>query len=46
MPRKRVPRVYFTKDTEDAIIAYNKTDDQTIKNKLYKDRIQKILKNA
>jgi len=40
MPRKRVPRVYFTKDTEDAIIAYNKTDDQTIKNKLYKDRIQ------
>ena len=40
MPRKRVPRIYFTKDTEDAIIEYNKTDDQRIKNKLYKDRIQ------
>ena len=34
MPRKRVPRIYFTKDTEDAIIEYNKTDDQNLKNKL------------
>ena len=40
MPRKRVPRIYFTKDTEDAIIEYNKTDDQNIKNRLYRDRIQ------
>jgi hypothetical protein len=37
MPRKRSPnRQYFTKDTEDAIIEYNLTNDQRIKDALYK----------
>ena len=38
--RKRAPnRQYFTKDTEDAIIEYNITTDQYIKDKLYRERI-------
>ncbi len=43
MPRKpRTPKskMYFTLDTEQAIIEYNKTTDQRIKNKLYEERIQ------
>jgi hypothetical protein len=43
MPRKpRTPKskMYFTLDTEHAIIEYNKTTDQRIKNKLYEERIQ------
>jgi hypothetical protein len=40
MAKKRVPRMYFTQDTEDAIIEYNSTDDQLLKNKIFKDRIQ------
>jgi hypothetical protein len=42
-PRKRKPkepRVYFTLDTEEAIIEYLASDDQTFRNKLYKDRIE------
>ena len=38
--RKRAPnRQYFSKDTEDAIIEYNITTDQYIKDKLYRERI-------
>ena len=38
--KKRGPnRQYFTKDTEDAIIEYNVTTDQYIKDKLYRERI-------
>ena len=38
--KKRGPnRQYFTKDTEDAIIEYNLTNDQYIKDKLYRERI-------
>lgn len=40
MPRKAKSKQYFTKDTEDAIVEYNSTNDQTIKNKVYKDRIK------
>jgi hypothetical protein len=40
MARKRKQKVYFTADTEQAIIEYNKTDNQALKNKIYKDRIQ------
>ncbi len=40
MPRKKKSKQYFTLDTEEAIILYNKTTDQRIKNKLYQDRIQ------
>ena len=42
-PRKRKPkepRVYFTSDTEEAIIEYLASTDQTFRNKLYKDRIE------
>ena len=42
MPRKKKSKQYFTLDTEEAIILYNKTTDQRIKNKLYQDRIQYI----
>jgi hypothetical protein len=40
MPRKAKSKQYFTKDTEDAIIEYNLSDDQQIKDKLYRDRIK------
>ena len=40
MPRKKKSKVYFTIDTEHAIIEYNKTTDQRTKNKLYQERIQ------
>jgi hypothetical protein len=40
MPRKKNSKQYFTKDTEDAIIEYNITEDQRIKDKIYKDRIK------
>lgn len=42
-PRKRKPkepRIYFTEDTERAIVEYLSLDDQIKRNKLYKDRIQ------
>ena len=42
-PRKRKPkepRVYFTSDTEEAIIEYLASTDQTFRNKIYKDRIE------
>jgi hypothetical protein len=41
MPRKKSNRQYFTKDTEDAIILYNKTEDKLTRDKIYKDHIQK-----
>lgn len=40
MPRKRKNKVYFTLDTEKAIIKYNITKDQAARNKLYKEEIQ------
>ena len=40
MPRKKKSKVYFTQDTEDAIIEYNKTKDSIQRNKIYKDRIK------
>jgi len=42
-PRKRKPkepRVYFTTDTEEAIIEYLASDNQDFRNKLYRDRIE------
>lgn len=41
MPRKKSSRQYFTQETEDAIILYNKTDNKLIRDKIYKDSIQK-----
>lgn len=40
MPKKKNNKMYFTQDTEDAIIEYNKTDDLQLKNKLYEKRIK------
>lgn len=40
MPRKKKSKVYFTQETEDAIIEYNKTKDPLKRNKIYVDRIQ------
>jgi hypothetical protein len=42
-PRKRKPkepRVYFTTDTEEAIMEYLASIDQDFRNRLYKDRIE------
>jgi len=42
-PRKRKPkepRVYFTSDTEEAIIEYLASTDQDFRNRLYSDRIE------
>jgi hypothetical protein len=40
MPRKPRNKQYFTKDTEDAIIEYNLTSEQHIKDRVYRDRIK------
>ena len=40
MPRKSKNKQYFTADTEQAIIEYNLTDNQRIKDLLYRDRIK------
>jgi hypothetical protein len=42
-PRKRKPkepRIYFTQDTEDAIIEYLASEDQDFRNLIYKERIE------
>ena len=40
MPRKRKNKIYFSQDTETAIILYNKTTDQRERNKIYVESIQ------
>ena len=40
MPRKKKSKQYFTLDTEEAIIAYNKSTSQRERNDFYKTRIQ------
>jgi hypothetical protein len=40
MPRPRKNKMYFTQETEDAIIAYNKSNDDRFKNKIYKEQIK------
>lgn len=40
MPRKKVVREYFTKDTENAILEYNVETEKRIKDRIYKERIQ------
>ncbi len=42
-PRKRKPkepRVYFTTDTEEAIVEYLASDDKSFRDKIYRDRIE------
>jgi hypothetical protein len=40
MPKKKKSRIYFTQETEDAIIEYNKTNDADLRNIIYKEKIQ------
>jgi len=40
MPRKRKNKIYFSQDTENAIILYNKTTSQRERNKIYVESIQ------
>jgi hypothetical protein len=40
MPRKRKNKIYFSQDTENAIILYNKTTNQRERNRIYVDSIQ------
>ncbi len=40
MPRKKKSKMYFTQDTENAIIEYNKTKDSLKRNKIYVESIQ------
>lgn len=37
--QKKKQNVYFTQDTEDAIVEHNKCDDTIIRNKIYSERI-------
>ena len=38
--KKRTPQIYFTQDTEDAIMEYVLSTDQVFRDKIYKERIQ------
>ena len=40
MPRPRKNKMYFTQETEDAIIAYNKSKSDRERNQIYRDSIQ------
>jgi len=40
MPRPRKNKMYFTQDTEDAIVEYNKSKSDRFKNQIYRDKIQ------
>ena len=40
MARKKTKNFYFTQETEDAIILYNKTEDSLLRSKIYKDHIK------
>jgi hypothetical protein len=39
MPKKPSDRNYFTQDTEDAIVLYNRTEDTALKSKIYESKI-------
>ncbi len=40
MPRKKKEKMYFTMDTEAAIIEYNKSSDFKLRNKIYEESIK------
>ena len=40
MPRKKNKRIYFGKDTQDAIVRYNKEKNPIIRNDIYRDGIE------
>jgi hypothetical protein len=40
MPRKKKSKIYFGTTTQEAIVEYNKSSDDVLKNRIYKERIQ------
>ena len=38
--KKGSKKLYFTQETEDAIVEYNKTDDMAIRNHIYNEKIK------
>jgi hypothetical protein len=54
LPRKRrtvnVSRMYFTQETEDAVVLYNSTEDTPIREQIFRDKIlqpfQKLVENV
>ena len=48
--KKASSKMYFTQDTEDAIVLYNQTENMDIREKIYKDQIefplQKLVENV
>ena len=40
MPRKKKEKMYFTMDTEAAIIEYNKSSDFKLRNRIYEESIK------
>lgn len=40
MPPKKTKHLYFTQETEDAIVLYNKTEDPIVRSKIYKEHIK------
>lgn len=50
MPRKKKSKIYFTEDTEKAIIEYNKTSNPAVRNAIYKESIkypfEKLVENV
>jgi hypothetical protein len=39
-PRKKKSKIYFGSSAQEAIVEYNNTDDDILKNRIYKERIQ------
>lgn len=38
-PRSKNKKIYFSQDTEDAIVEYNASDDEVFRNRIYNERI-------
>jgi hypothetical protein len=38
--RRKKREMYFTQETEDAIVLFNNTDDQSMRNKIYREKIK------
>jgi hypothetical protein len=39
MPKKKVSKNYFTQETEDAIVLYNRTSDPELRSKIYEEKV-------
>ena len=43
MPKKKTKNLYWTKETEQAVIDYNNTDDTLLKNQIFSTHLYKPL---